>query len=71
MAANANIRIIHGDDISAIDEALAGIIREQKSGGLADFNEKTDAKLHDVFERADASMYREKKALKALGAHSR
>ncbi|MBO4683773.1 MAG: amino acid permease [Desulfovibrio sp.] len=41
------------------------------SGGLADFNEKTDAKLHDVFERADASMYREKKALKALGAQSR
>ena len=41
------------------------------SGGLPDFSENTDAKLHDVFERADASMYREKKALKALGAHSR
>ena len=38
MAANANIRILHGDDISAIDEALSKIIEEQKAGGLADFN---------------------------------
>ena len=38
MAPAANIRILHGDDISAIDEALAKIIEEQKATGLADFN---------------------------------
>ncbi len=40
------------------------------AGGIADFNERTDAKLNDVFGRADASMYREKKALKALSART-
>ena len=38
MAPAVNIRILHGDDSSAIDEALAKIIREQKDTGLADFN---------------------------------
>lgn len=34
----ANIRILHGDDSSAIDEALAKIVQEQKDTGMADFN---------------------------------
>ena len=38
MASAPNIRILHGDDSSAIDEALAKIIQEQKDTGLADFN---------------------------------
>ena len=38
MADTANIRILHGDDHSAIDEALEQVIREQKDSGLADFN---------------------------------
>ena len=38
MAETANIRIIHGDDFSAIDEALGKIIQEQKDSGMADFN---------------------------------
>ena len=33
-----NIRILHGDDYSAIDESLAKIVQEQKDTGLADFN---------------------------------
>ena len=41
------------------------------SGGLADFDEGSDRKLHAVFERADALMYQEKKLLKSLGAKTR
>ena len=35
---SANIRILHGDDSSAIDEALERIVQEQKDTGMADFN---------------------------------
>lgn len=38
MGAAPNIRILHGDDSSAIDEALAKIIKEQKDSGFADLN---------------------------------
>ena len=38
MAETANIRILHGDDSSAVDELLAKIVQEQKDSGLADFN---------------------------------
>ena len=41
------------------------------AGGLADYSEGRDTKLRDVFDRADALMYKEKKALKALGARTR
>lgn len=34
----ANIRILHGDDVSAIDDELAKIVEEQKATGMADFN---------------------------------
>ncbi len=41
------------------------------SGGLSDFNPGADTSFHDVFERADALMYEEKKLLKGMGAISR
>lgn len=34
----AHIRILHGDDINAIDETVAEIVREQKDTGMADLN---------------------------------
>ena len=41
------------------------------SGGLSDYQPGTDSCFHDVFERADALMYEEKKLLKGMGAVSR
>ena len=41
------------------------------SGGLSEYNAEADASFHDVFERADALMYEEKKLLKGMGAMSR
>lgn len=41
------------------------------SGGLSDFDPKNDKCFHDVFERADALMYEEKKLLKGMGAMTR
>ena len=41
------------------------------SGGLSEYQAGTDASFHDVFERADALMYEEKKLLKGMGAISR
>ncbi len=41
------------------------------SGGYADFEPGKDTNMHAVFERADARMYTEKKALKAMGAATR
>ena len=41
------------------------------SGGLSDYEPGEDACFHDVFERADALMYEEKKLLKGMGAISR
>ena len=34
----ANIHILHGDDISAIDETVAKLVQEQKESGFADLN---------------------------------
>ena len=34
----ANIHVLHGDDISAIDEAVAKLVQEQKESGFADLN---------------------------------
>ena len=55
-------------DLSVANIASGGVVI---SGGLAAFDPKTDARMHPVFERADAAMYREKQALKALGAQTR
>ena len=41
------------------------------SGGLSDYLPGKDSSFHDVFERADALMYEEKKLLKGMGAVSR
>ncbi len=41
------------------------------SGGISDFVPGKDQMIHDVFERADKSMYAEKETLKKLGAKSR
>ena len=41
------------------------------SGGLSDYQPGVDSSFHDVFERADALMYEEKKLLKGMGAISR
>lgn len=41
------------------------------SGGISDYIPGEDTSMHAVFERADALMYREKKALKEMGARTR
>ena len=41
------------------------------SGGLSEYKPGIDTCFHDVFERADALMYEEKKLLKGMGAISR
>lgn len=41
------------------------------SVGMADYDAERDASPNDVFERADAHMYEEKKSLKDLGAAAR
>ncbi len=41
------------------------------SGGLAEYDPDKDQSVHEVFERADATMYREKTLLKSLGAATR
>ena len=38
------------------------------SGGLAEYDPRRDHSVRDVFERADAKMYKEKTLLKSLGA---
>ncbi len=41
------------------------------AGGLSDYREGQDKKMHDVFEWADALMYKDKETLKRLGAKTR
>ena len=41
------------------------------SGGFSDYRPGEDQNFHDVFERADALMYEEKKLLKSMGAPTR
>ena len=41
------------------------------SGGLSEYDPAKDTSFHDVFERADALMYEEKKRLKGMGAITR
>ena len=41
------------------------------SGGLSDYTAVEDTCFHDVFERADALMYEEKKLLKGMGSVTR
>ena len=41
------------------------------SGGLANYRPGDDASFHDVFERADVRMYKEKELLKSMGSITR
>lgn len=41
------------------------------SGGLAEYDSNSDQSIREVFERADATMYKEKMLLKSLGAATR
>ncbi len=60
------IRALHDRSVEHIPTGEVVI-----SGGLAEFAAGEDAVFHDVFERADALMYEEKKTLKGMGALSR
>ena len=55
------------------DRSVAHISKKEVviSGGLSEYTPGVDASFHDVFERADALMYEEKKLLKGMGAISR
>jgi diguanylate cyclase (GGDEF)-like protein len=55
-------------DLSVANITSGGVVI---SGGLAAFDPKTDARMHPVFERADAAMYRGKTMLKGMGAQTR
>jgi PleD family two-component response regulator len=53
--------------------SLAHIATEDAvvSGGLAEYDPKSDRSIREVFDRADATMYKEKMLLKSLGAATR
>ncbi len=57
---------LHDRSVTHINEGGAVI-----SGGISEFVPGEDTSFHDVFERADAEMYTEKKLLKSLGAATR
>ena len=73
--------ILHGRDYLTKKELLLALhdrsvehIRTNEvviSGGLSDYKLGLDRCFHDVFERADALMYKEKKLLKGMGTISR
>ena len=73
--------ILHGRDYLLKKELLLALhdrsvehIRTNEvviSGGLSDYKLGLDRCFHDVFERADALMYKEKKLLKGMGTISR
>ena len=73
--------ILHGRDYPVREELILALHDRSVehistkdvviSGGLSEFRPETDSCYHDVFERADALMYEEKKLLKRMGAVSR
>ncbi len=62
---NRNILILELHQLSAAHIASNDAI---VSGGLAEYDPRRDHSVRDVFERADAKMYKEKTLLKSLGA---
>ena len=62
---NRNILIHELHQLSAAHIASNDAI---VSGGLAEYDPRRDHSVRDVFERADAKMYKEKTLLKSLGA---
>ena len=66
--------LIRKELVLALHDRSVEHISTQKvviSGGLSDFQPETDTCFHDVFERADALMYEEKKLLKGMGSITR
>lgn len=55
---------LHDRSVDNIEKEGEAVI----SGGLSDYDPACDESTHDVFQRADAAMYEEKKNLKSLGA---
>ena len=65
-ARKAIMRDLHEMSVAHIESGEVVV-----SGGLSEFDPDEDRRMQDVFARADAAMYREKQALKALGAPTR
>lgn len=55
-------------DRSVVNIGSGGVVI---SGGYSDYDPEKDSTFHDVFERADALMYKEKQLLKSMGSISR
>ena len=60
------MQVLHDRSVEHISSGGAVV-----SAGLADYEPEQDTSTHDVFERADALMYKEKQLLKSLGAVTR
>ena len=60
------MKTLHDESVRHIAEGQVVV-----SGGISDFIPGEDVSSHAVFDRADALMYEEKKALKSLGAKTR
>ena len=58
-------------ELNSISEANIGTEKVVMSAGLAEYQPEQDVVFREVFDRADAEMYKRKKELKALGARSR
>ncbi len=73
--------MVGGQDYENRDAIMAELQRRSEAnigtdnvivaGGVSTFIPGQDLKMHDVFERADALMYKNKQALKNLGARTR
>ena len=60
------MKTLHDESVRHIAEGQVVV-----SGGISDFIPGEDVSSHAAFDRADALMYEEKKALKSLGAKTR
>ena len=63
---NELVAMLHDQSVDHIKNGGAVI-----SGAVSEFRAETDTDVHEVFERADALMYEEKRLLKSLGAVTR
>ena len=72
--------MLNENGFESLNETLDGInkvieenIKEDKVVVAIGYSTITedDKEVHDIFERADRMMYERKKALKAMGAHTR
>ena len=58
-------------ELNRVSEANIGTENVVMSAGMAEYLPEKDIVFREVFDRADAEMYKRKKELKALGARSR